>query len=167
MIAVYIKQVTQDLPHFAMDSPHRALGLAIFILVTIQVIFGFFRPHLPKTLDAEEEVLELESNEEISGESSELGGRGFFKAKETKATKPAAHAVIQKSPLRFAWEICHRMFGLLMISLAWLNCYSGLGAYQDAEGESLFSDQACLLAVMGTIGGILLIGFSAKSSMLL
>lgn len=147
-----------------MDSPHRALGLAIFILVTIQVSFGFFRPHLPKTLDTEEKALEVKSTEEISGESSELGGCEFLKA---KPTKPAAHAVVQKSSLRSAWEICHRMFGLLMLSLAWLNCYSGLGAYQDAEGESLFSDQACLLAVVGTIGGVLLIAFSAKSSMLL
>jgi len=153
------------------DSPHRAIGLAIFILVTIHVTLAFYRPHLPKTVDIDKEPEAGSSTEDNVGEQTELEQQhdpNFVSAKTAKFNKPAAHSAVgQKSVLRSAWEICHRMFGVLLLSLAWFNCYTGLGEYEDAEEKALFSDQTCLLAVVGIIGSLMLIAFSAKSSMLL
>jgi len=43
-IAVYIKQVTRSLPHFAMSCNHRAIGLAIVLLLVVHSTLAYFRP---------------------------------------------------------------------------------------------------------------------------
>lgn len=163
------KQVTQDFPHFAMDSTHRSTGLAIFILILIQATLGFFRPHLPKVVDdednddnAKKEVMEESFTVELAEESGSVPS--------PKENNAALTSVVNggKSTLRLAWEICHRFFGLVILALGWWNCYSGLEEFEEAEDAPLFANnETVLLALIGSIGGMLLLLFSAKTSRVL
>jgi len=159
-IAVYIKQVTHDLPHFAMDTPHRAIGLAIFLLLFVHSIWGYFRPHLPK-----DKKVDFFKEGEITEKTEFADESGVY---DTSIRTLSGAPVTQKTRIRIAWEICHRFFGCVILSLGWYNCYSGLAQFEGDENEALLANgPTAVLVLYGICGGILMILVSAKMSRVL
>jgi len=100
----------EGLSHFsASPSPHRLVGLVVFLLLIAQTAGGIFRPHTPE-----------------KGET--------------------------KTSTRSAWEIGHRVFGIVLLLMAWFQIASGIKIYQtlfvESAGTNLFG------IFWGSIGAI-------------
>jgi Eukaryotic cytochrome b561 len=109
--------------HF--KGKHQSIGLAIFVMVLVQMLMGILRPHLP---------------------SAQLGSGSDDNAKEQEATsvdgdaypvavvKPSSAGeglTLEKSPQRVAFEIGHRLLAVALITLAWYNIGLGISLYDD------------------------------------
>jgi len=166
-IAGYIKQVTGDFPHFAVQNVHRAAGLAIFLLVLAQVTLGACRPDLAKTGDSGEDEEESESTERIYLPDDE----SVASSKITASTrsiysiniKTKGPTKAEKGKKRIAWEVFHRILGISVLVLGWWNCYTGLQEFEDRVGEPMFAQASALvLGTAGISGGVLVVFFLVK-----
>jgi Eukaryotic cytochrome b561 len=108
--------------HF--KGKHQSIGLAIFVMVLVQMLMGILRPHLP---------------------SAQLGSGSDDKEQEVTSVDGDAHPVsvvkpssvtgeglaLEKSPQRVAFEIGHRLLAVALITLAWYNTGLGISLYDD------------------------------------
>ena len=129
------------IPHF--NGTHQAVGLSIFVIVIFQVVGGALRPHLPKA-----------SSKDLSGtRPTEHNGSDEEQAKlsdEEETSKP------QKTTVRFAWEVGHRLAGLALLGMGLYNGYSGLKLYAMRTGNA--SDYTNVWwGWLGTILGLALV----------
>jgi len=180
-IAVYIKQVTRSLPHFTMTCDHRAIGLAIFLLLVVHSTLGYFRPTaVPSNSSAtggnlkEGTEEEKEQSDEDHLALEELGKPCQQQQQQQKTTwndsssssSSNSGCDVEFSLIRFVWEICHRFFGLVILMLGWYNCVDGFREYEsDYDGEVLLArGPTVYLTLQGIMGGIILLLLSAKAS---
>lgn len=139
-----------DSNHFDREfaDGHRTLGLVIFILAFGQALGGALRPHAPHAPAKSEEAPE-ESPEEANGKSS--------KPEATDDETP------EKTIVRYAWEIGHRVIGLGLLGLCWYQVQLGVKTYadffNDGDADTML---AALWAIIGSLGGIMLIGYVMK-----
>lgn len=184
-IAVYIKQVTRSLPHFTMTCDHRAIGLAIFLLLVVHSTLGYFRPVVVasdssatgnlkegKTEDESEQYggdLALESGKQshpLQTMSTLSSDNSSSSSSSSRNNNNSRNLHLDFSLVRFVWETCHRFFGLVILMLGWYNCVDGFSEYKtDYDGEVLLvHGPTVYLALQGIIGAIILFLLSAKAS---
>jgi hypothetical protein len=123
-IAVYIIR-TEDGKSPWKEYPHFIVGLVIFVMTLLQAVIGMLRPrHHAEPNKEEQEVVEGEEEEE--------------------------KVAPEKSTLRAAWEVKHRLFGTALLGMAWYNIYSGWELFEDEVGGEDMGK-----AWLGTGGGVL------------
>ena len=123
------------------EGVHSRIGVAILVLVLLQSFAGFLRPSLPKPATEKKEKSHTEFRDETQ---------------RTDATKPE-ESVAEKSSLRMAWEVLHRLSGLALLGMGWYNCHTGillsveiLEDYKDWTGT--------FWIVVGVLAGLIVIG---------
>ena len=149
--------------HFK-DNAHTKAGLAIFLLVFVQALTGYFRPAAgakPKTLENDDDDKDIRPTVHGSSAlaSSPLDNSAVLREEhplEQPTQSPA------KTTLRRSWEIGHRVLALVLIALAWYNCTSGIQLQvalfaEDASSETVWMSvfwavTACISAVFLVMG---------------
>ena len=108
---------SEGLAHFSPSpSPHRLVGLIVFLFLIVQTLGGVFRPHTPE-----------------KGE--------------------------EKTKTRGAWEIGHRVLGIIVLLVAWFQIFSGISIYQNLFVDSANTPlKGIFWGIVGTIFGIVLVG---------
>jgi hypothetical protein len=163
-IAVAATNQEGDL-HFKDDVHHKA-GLAIFVLVTVQSIGGYFRPGLPKAKTAVTSIRQstlFKSPSAIAeAESAEVITKEEALPKDETGTRSTPQT---KSQLRQGWEYVHRFVGITLLGLSWYNCHSGIilqGEKYDEDDEQMLLN--IFWAITGGIAGmIVLIGYVIRN----
>jgi hypothetical protein len=124
-----------DADHFEKtdETPHQLVGLIIMILVFVQVANGVFRPHLPP---AKSEDFEPKNDSSDGGDASPVQG--------------------EKSLVRKIWEPSHKILGVVLLALSWWQVTTGWDTFSTLYAEEDYTHR--LWAMVGTIGGIILIG---------
>jgi heme A synthase len=149
-IAVYNVAV-QNTRHFSRYR-HDTIGLVVFLLVFVQVMSGWFRPHLPKK----------------PAKRSDPFGANDAEEEGNVATATAnEQPVLKKSLFRVLFEYQHRILGLGLLGLAWYEVYLGIGLFQGRYGlnynaTAVFFGVAASLAGLIVIGKIGLVGMSKR-----
>jgi hypothetical protein len=133
-VAVYNTNQDDD-DHF--DGPHKAIGLAVYLVCFFQVLAGIFRPHLPKQAAPSDKS---DSTDE----------------EDPKENKDSAPQLPQKSLPRRIFEIGHRIVGLTLLGLAWYNCYTGIEEMVESYGE-YYNKTAVLWGFVGGIPGAIML----------
>jgi hypothetical protein len=130
---------------------HTKIGLAVFCLVLLQVFFGYFRPHAPHpppapaTTDATSPTTSSDkANNKTQGGSSsisktirgtddgDIGDANEVALQVPPEEQPKATITAEKKTMaRFVWEIGHRLLGVILVSLAWTNCTTGIEIFTD------------------------------------
>lgn len=64
-----------------------------------------------------------------------------------------------KSMVRRLWEVQHRSVGMFLLGLAWYQCHSGIKIYQTLFADSTANLSAAFWGVVGTISGLVVVGF--------
>ena len=124
---------------------HHQIGLTMFIVVIFQVVGGARRPHLPSP--AAPSKLVQDSSKETEEEG--LGAAG----QTPRLSSAAAGPEPKKSTIRVAWEISHRIVGLILLVLGLSNGFTGLQLLAVRTGtESDYTN--VWWGVVGTIIGI-------------
>jgi hypothetical protein len=160
--------------HFAEDA-HTKIGLAVFCLVLVQVFLGYFRPHAPHALPAATDATTPTTSSSVKANNSRQGGSssisktirgtddggseeiGQNAVQEKREEQPKAE---QKTTARLAWEIGHRLLGVILVALAWTNCTTGIEIYTEDYSEA---DNATILwtfifwCITGGIGVFMLL----------
>merc|ERR1712150_113289 len=113
------------------ETSHQLVGLIILILVFVQVTNGILRPHLPPA-EASEDVELVE---------------------EEASSSPAKD---EKSLLRKIWEPSHKILGAVLLALSWWQITTGWDTFSLLYAEEDYTHR--LWAMIGTIGGIVVIG---------
>jgi len=116
----------QQVKHF--ESTHAKMGLSIFIMVLLQVLAGMFRPSLPKNT----QETPNEGDEESNGEKKQ-GQKDVLDKTEREQSTDMHESVAftskmkpNKSSVRLAWEVGHRIMGLCLLAMTWYNCHTGI-----------------------------------------
>ena len=81
------KQVTRSLPHFSMSCNHRAIGLAIFLLLVVHSTLGYFRPAAVPQLRAQGDDCN-EQTEYESEASNTSGDLASSKSEDSAESQP-------------------------------------------------------------------------------
>lgn len=105
---------------FHFKKSHEKVGLALFILVSFQVIASAFRPKTP--LASAKNAIDMEK----SGSDPEIDK--FEDEKGQLSTEP-------KSRARIMWEVGHKILASAIVGMAMYQLYSGLHAYKRIFGE--------------------------------
>jgi hypothetical protein len=126
--------------HF--EEGHPRIGLVIFLMVFVQAFFGFVRPPKPKAVEKEAKSVEKDAEANNYDTSSEFEGDN---------DKPG-----EKTMVRFVWEIGHRLFALIIVILAWINCTTGIGIMAEDYGPS-YDKTGAFWGVTAAMVGIVLI----------
>jgi hypothetical protein len=121
-------------PHFA-GNTHKFLGLIIVILVGLQQIFGYLRPHLPTAKPIE---------------TTETGDNANVYEQDEVVTKQS------KSAARIAFEISHRLFGAGLLALGWYQCYTGVALFGIKFGFG-FNAELTYWIVLGCVSGTIVL----------
>lgn len=166
------KQVTRSLPHFSMSCNHRAIGLAIFLLLVAHSTLGYFRPAVIVASNSTATGYLKEGTEDESVQNGsdplalEEAGKQSQPQKTTRTDSSTTRSDVEFSLIRFVWETCHRFFGLVILMLGWYNCVDGFSEYKaDYDGETLLvHGPTVYLTLQGIIGAIILFLLSAKAS---
>ncbi len=109
------------------DDFHSLVGIAVIALVFIQVVAGFFRPK-PMVAPVETSTEEnFEDEEKHSQDSNEIGQAGG---------NDEGDKITESNTCNFRklWEYTHRLFGFLLVGLAWFNCHSGIFLFAEYYG---------------------------------
>jgi hypothetical protein len=105
-------------PHFS--GTHQRIGIAIFIIVLVQVLNGMLRPHISRPNgDDEKGSTNINKTGHSDEEQSIPDGIGS-----------------DKTASRFAWEILHRCIGLALLGMGLYNGYTGLMLYAMRVGNA-------------------------------
>ena len=105
LFAISIIAVNQtNAEHF--HNAHQIIGLIVFILVTIQVIWAIVRPSKNQ----------VQSNEENNGKN---------------VVQTNSEPKTEKSLLRTTWESSHRAIAVITLALGFYQIHSGLSLYRD------------------------------------
>mmetsp|Transcript_29997 Transcript_29997/g.49799 ORF Transcript_29997/g.49799 Transcript_29997/m.49799 type:complete len:503 (+) Transcript_29997:295-1803(+) len=123
--------------HFTENS-HTKAGLVVFLFVIVQAITGYFRPAAAKPKPASTET---EKDNNTAGDGSDLAG-----------VEEQAPPKLEKTNIRFAWEIGHRMLALIILGLAWYNCTTGIELQIEDFGNG--NEEAALRLWMGVFWGV-------------
>jgi hypothetical protein len=153
--------------HF--DDKHHKVGLAIFIIVVMQAGAGYFRPgmggksaatnsatHQLAEVDDDEDEM-MKNNVDITQVSSsggaptiEMGMMRSESSTPSEGEKAAESAPTGKPVARLAWEYSHRLFGMVVLGMAWYNCHSGIELHvSNYEDQNDYTG-----AFWGVTGGI-------------
>lgn len=127
----------EGLDHFAGGTPassHTRMGLAMFVLVCIQVLGGFLRPHLPSPSDSPPPQNATSPSRE---EGDDSGKEGNNTNKEAM------------SKVRMGWEFFHKLSGVALLACGLWQINRGLELYELKYEETLISKGA----FWGWIGG--------------
>jgi hypothetical protein len=149
--AVMATNLDGDLPHFKDDVHHKA-GLAIFILVFVQVLAGYFRPDAPKAADVLDDGLGAEEKK-------------VDKTPDAVEQLPSSKSN-KKTPIRQYWEYFHRFLGMTLLALAWYNCTTGIilqaENYEQDDQKQLMD---IFWGITGTIAGsIVFVGYVIRAA---
>jgi len=154
-IAVYIIDQSPSPDHFSVDSKHRVIGLAVYVLAFVQVVMGILRPHLPHNADDKKDSSDTEQ-EEKDLEASDSSDPNT-NTNDAAASSSSNNTKNKKSCARIAFEIAHRTLGFGLLGLAWYNCDLGSRLVTQRFGE----EYAALTAlVWGLVGGISAVVFA-------
>ncbi len=117
------------------DDDHEGIGYIIVGVVLLQVIAGFARPNRPvgapkpSLTDDDDEGIFVDEEKHGDGlATNEEGPEGENSAIGTTITKSKTCNV------RKLWEYTHRLFGILLLGLAWYNCHSGIFLFAEHFG---------------------------------
>lgn len=137
--------------HFQGPPAHVAVGLIVFLLVTLQVGIALFRPHPPAATT--DEAAPPETDVEAEKEK-----QGPEEREEKTENAVQGHNSTKKSTHRLVWEIKHRGLAAVLIGMAWYNVDSGIGLYTDkyGEGDNLTK---VFWGVVGALLGLILAGY--------
>lgn len=131
----------EDAQHFTANK-HRKVGLAITVLMVVQVVVAAVRPHppaAPSTTTTSKDVA-ASSTSHTPQQDSKHGKADDAKDGSADDEEAATGEVEQpsKSWWRFAWETKHRTFGITLLALAWYNCNLGIDLYMNLfqEGDN-------------------------------
>jgi Eukaryotic cytochrome b561 len=148
--------------HFKGD--HQSYGLAIFVLVLVQVLMGIFRPHLPSAQHGS--VSDDRSTEQgavaqvtpVDGDPEPIS--------TNKPSSSIDEPALKKSPQRVAFEIGHRLLAVALIALAWYNIDLGISLYEENfDIQDSYSTKAFWI-VAGGLSGIIAIVYLYQSAIL-
>ena len=115
-----------DPNHFDSEILHRHTGLVIFILTMAQAINGILRPHVPHK--------ETEEKEDTNDDDDEIGDTETPEKDESKMP-PEQSTIEEKGPVRFGWEIFHRLLGFTLLGFTWWQVQDGLGLFSERFQE--------------------------------
>ncbi|GKY97937.1 hypothetical protein MPSEU_000751700 [Mayamaea pseudoterrestris] len=149
-IAVYVLTKEGDKPFS--EERHNKLGLVVFLLLFIQVMTGWFRPHLPKHSKA----AIAEGEHDCDDDHAETGAAGATTENNNENAYEQS-TTPKKSSRRVAFEIGHRIIGTGLLGLSWYQIYLGIELYDDEYGMS-FNGNAVFFGVAGTIVGLIILG---------
>ncbi len=116
------------------DDAHSFVGIIVLIMVFLQVIMGFIRPKpavipvSPSTGEKKEGIFEDEEYHDAEDSSNEMEPAAAENETDTSSTKP------KMCTIRKIWEFTHRLFGILLLGLAWFNCHSGIFLFAEYYG---------------------------------
>jgi DOMON domain/Eukaryotic cytochrome b561 len=135
-------------PHFK-SSLHQKIGLSIFILALVQAINGVLRPHVPSQSTNITTSTATKQGEENYDTTDNVEDTAVVNNQDNNN-----HIVIKKSNNRIYWEIGHRIIGVVLLGLAWYNCYTGINKY-----ETRFDDDYTVVfwSMLGAIIGSILL----------
>ena len=169
-------QKEADFPHFSLDDMHRSVGLAVFLLMTVQVFLAYFRPPLPAPYQHVEDNASVsdtddEAHYSAAGDDGDAtksvattAAGNLQKPKYMPADKDFAPSP-PKSAARLAWEVLHRIFGFGILGVAWYQCSTGLDKYEQDTGTSLFPNaERFMWLVVGGFGGVVVILFYIQTT---
>ena len=135
--------------HFSpKDTPHRVVGLVVYILMILQVVSGILRPHLPK------------AQKTTTNDNNDVEQQGA-------TTTTTTAEVIKKSIARRIFEFEHRFLGFATLALAWYNCHSGIRRLETLTMTDYSRLIKSLWSTIGIISGIIVITwlYNAKTKM--
>jgi hypothetical protein len=140
-------------PHFSRFR-HDTLGLVVFLFVFVQVMSGWFRPHLP-------------SQQKQTKTAKAIGADGAEEEGMADTVPVSEQPALKKSLYRVLFEYQHRILGLTILSLSWYEVYLGIEVYQGRYGlnynaTAVFFGVAASLAGLIVAGKIGLIGMSKR-----
>jgi hypothetical protein len=137
-VAVFNIQ-TEAESHFS--GLHELIGLLLFLMVALQVLSGWFRPHVPP------EAKKASSSSSIADEEYYVdNGQDQESNKEAKKTKA-----------RVIFEYQHRILGLGLVILGWIECTLGFDNYMEYY-ELAFPAKSIFWGVTGTITAVIICG---------
>lgn len=157
-MAVYVYQQEED-DHF--QERHQAIGLALYLILFVQVLVGILRPHLPHPQDYDEETgiedvihphhhhHDHDHEEEGVAQPKKLDDNAAPEATAAVAGAGPAPPVV-KSTARKVFEVFHPLLGAGLMGLAWYNLYLGIEALVEFYGPSYDKTKA----LWGVIGGL-------------
>lgn len=134
--------------HFT-ENTHTKVGLAVFVLVFVQALFGYYRPPAAKkTIDKELDKT-VEGSAQYAMDASRMDANANGKVEQSAPNTPA-----EKSTLRVGWEYGHRLLAATLVGLAWYNCHSGI----ELQADDFGAGKVDLVAVFwGVAGGVSLL----------
>jgi hypothetical protein len=158
-IAVYNMHVEHK-PHFQ-GPKHTLIGLLVMILVLVQAMSGWFRPHLPKEAHAAAAAnasvnvsttshLNTSHDHEENGEERPLASNNNFNSYE----QPGYN---KKSAARRIFEVQHRILGLGLLGLCWYQVYLGILQYNGRYALT-FPATLVFFVVAGVLAGATIVG---------
>eukprot|EP00531_Pseudo-nitzschia_arenysensis_P011758 CAMPEP_0116132728 /NCGR_PEP_ID=MMETSP0329-20121206/9713_1 /TAXON_ID=697910 /ORGANISM="Pseudo-nitzschia arenysensis, Strain B593" /LENGTH=221 /DNA_ID=CAMNT_0003627283 /DNA_START=160 /DNA_END=825 /DNA_ORIENTATION=- len=118
------------------DDFHSLVGIVILALVFIQIIAGFVRPK-PVVVPVEnntEEVFEDEEKHAQDSNEMDQADRNDGSDATTTTTTSTTTTKFKTWSFRKLWEYTHRLFGMLLIGLAWFNCHTGFFLFAEYYG---------------------------------
>lgn len=180
-VHTYKQEKGSSVKHFS-DQRHHTMGLVIFIFALLQALNGIFRPHLPHaaatsstkpdpSATVEEPAVGPPKIQEPGYDGSATGAgeddenaalKSAQVASSTTANaaaqEPATAPAEEKSKLRIAWEYFHRVLGVVTVVMAWFNCDSGIGLYDDRFDDFFLSEPALWGIILGITCVVLVLG---------
>ncbi|KAL7551297.1 hypothetical protein ACHAWF_017576 [Thalassiosira exigua] len=122
------------------EHGHSKMGLAIFMLVSCQVIGGYFRPSAASDRGGGENGQEENGEGGIRNEDS----IGDFNPKHMKST------------MRQIWELLHHLFGIALFFFGVWQMYKGIELYRQRYSKSVSQPRfyvlwmaLCIIVIMG------------------
>jgi len=117
-----------DAEHFKGPPKHKSIGFIIFSGPYTGGV-ALFHPHLPSAAPS----VKASNEDEEHGQDKEEEN----------------HAAEEKATNHLLWEIKHRIFGMVLLSLAWYNVNSGLQLF-----GTLFVEKLITAVSWGVTGGL-------------
>jgi Eukaryotic cytochrome b561 len=150
--------------HF--KGEHQSYGLAILVLVLVQVLTGILRPHLPSAQHGSVSDDYSTEQGEVVQETPEDGDPEPVST-DKPSSSTGGEPALKKSPQRVAFEIGHRLLAVALIVLAWYNIDLGISLYEENfDIQDSYSTKAFWI-VVGGLSGIIAIVYLYQSAVLI
>ena len=162
VLAVVATKKDDDLPHFEEDIHHEA-GLAIFILVLVQAVAGYFRPSPVSSTNTDPNPgSDEDDSEENPTDAANSDPSSDYKMRTCTTTSISGRVLYARK----YWEYTHRLLGMILLGLAWYNCHSGIVLQAENYDQD---DEESLLKIFwsitgGIAGSIFFVGYVLRVS---
>ncbi|KAG7358461.1 cytochrome b561 [Nitzschia inconspicua] len=140
-----------DLPHFQKET-HQKAGLAIFMLIIVQALAGFFRPspNPPRGDCSNDQKDAVSRHSDSTSEDGKVREKSVHE--ENQENSSEGDSKHRSRWIRQYCEYVHRFLGVTLLVLGWYNCQSGI-VLQSEKFEQ--DDEQTLTTIFWSIAGVI------------